>query len=128
MSLEIQKQGSSAVVLVRDEMTIYTVAQQKELLTVWAKELHQLSLDLSATPEIDSAGIQLLLLLHREMTQKQGLLRLQNPSSELQDLFALLHLSSTFVVDVTGSSVNPDHDEAEECANGSTHPNFCSGS
>lgn len=126
MGLELQKQGSSAIVWVRDEITIYTIAQQTEQLLLWAKELHQLTLDLSGASEIDSAGIQLLLLLNREMTQKQGLLRLQNPSTEIRNLFSLLHLSSSFALEPENSPVNPD--QAKEYADGSTHPDLCTGS
>lgn len=82
---------------IKDEMTIYTAHALKETLLGFCHQgTQELQLDLSAVTEIDSAGLQLLLLLKAE-AQKRGFnLRLQRHSEAVIEIFELLKLSMYF--------------------------------
>ncbi len=71
------------------ELTIYRAAELKPLLLGDASAL---ALDLSAVHEIDSAGLQLLLLARRE----RAALRLVAPSTPVRDALALAGLAAAF--------------------------------
>lgn len=51
-------------------------------------------IDLSGVTEIDTAGVQLLLLARREAEAEQRALRLLAPSSAVDEVFALLNLAA----------------------------------
>ncbi|MBI5256515.1 MAG: STAS domain-containing protein [Burkholderiales bacterium] len=75
------------------ELTIFRAAELKQaLLGSPRPEL----LDLSGVTEIDTAGLQLLLLARQEALQQQRPLRLQAPSAVVADVLTLLNLTSHF--------------------------------
>lgn len=72
MAVSIAHKGNAASLAVEGEMTIFTAAElQAEVFAVLAPEL-KLSVDLSSVTELDSSGIQLLLMLRRESTEHDG--------------------------------------------------------
>ena len=79
-------------VVIDDEMTIYTAAKQKDELLAHLEADTELTLDLSAVTEIDSAGLQVLLLLERESLCRGHRLNLVNPSPAVLEVVELLHL------------------------------------
>ena len=84
-------------IAIHDEMTIYNAHSLKEMfLECCHSGTQELQVDLSAVTEIDSAGVQLLLLLKLE-AQKHGFtLRLFRHSEAVIDVFELLKLSLYF--------------------------------
>lgn len=61
-----RKKPDGQRLVVKDDMTIYNAAQQKEALMAALNAQPALELDLSAVGEIDTAGFQLLVLVKRE--------------------------------------------------------------
>lgn len=79
-----------------DDMTIYRAASQKELLLSVLEGCDQLELDLSAVHEIDTAGLQLLILLKREASARGKKLAFFGHSKEVQQVFDFLNLVGVF--------------------------------
>lgn len=92
MALEIRQDKTTVWVDVQDEMTIYTAVQHWEQLLPLLVQAGMLELDLSAVPEMDSAGIQLLLALQQESQRLNKRFRLCRPSAEVMELLQLLRL------------------------------------
>ena len=57
--------GKSAWVLLAGELTIYTVAETKIALAEAMEEANEIEVDLSGITEIDTAGLQLMLIAKR---------------------------------------------------------------
>lgn len=74
------------------ELTISQARAVKDELCEKLKLGASLDIDLSAVTEMDTAGIQLLLLARREATQRQMTLRLLSPSPAVNDVVGLLQL------------------------------------
>jgi anti-anti-sigma factor len=78
-------------------LTIFQAAERKpELLHILARSEGTLALDLSGVDEIDTAGVQLLLLLRREAAAQQRALDVVAYSPAVLAVFDLLHLHSLF--------------------------------
>jgi anti-anti-sigma factor len=65
MSIELQRTGTSARVLLTGELTIYTVAETKTGLAEAMNGAEEVEVDLSGVSEIDTAGLQLMLIAKR---------------------------------------------------------------
>lgn len=79
------------------ELTIYRAAELKTaLLLALGRAADTLVLDLSGVSEIDSAGLQLLLLLRAESAAAGRRLQLAAPSEAVQELVALLDVAPLF--------------------------------
>jgi anti-sigma B factor antagonist len=89
----------AAALRLEGELTIYRAA---ELKVQWLAAVEApssaptLTFDLSEVTEIDSAGVQLLLLAQRSAAQRQRTLRLVGLSAATQEVFALLDLGAHF--------------------------------
>lgn len=80
------------------EISIYRAAELKQTLLT-ALEVPgggTLELDLSGVTELDTAGVQLLILSKRVAQQKQRTLRLSGHSPAVLDVFELLNLGAYF--------------------------------
>ena len=76
------------------EMTIYSAQSMKEqLLTAAAGAAEDLLLDLSAVTELDTCGVQVLLLMQRLVGAEQRSLRLIEPSAEVREALGLCGLA-----------------------------------
>ncbi|MBP0600324.1 STAS domain-containing protein [Herbaspirillum sp. LeCh32-8] len=82
------------------ELTIFQAAERKpELLHMLSHVQHTLSLDLSAVDEIDTAGVQLLLLLQREIRRSGRAIEVSAFSPAALAVFDLLQLHEMFGAD-----------------------------
>lgn len=86
-----------SVVCIEGEMSVYRAAELKPALLEPAMLEPTLGggvleLDLSAVTEIDSTGLQLLLLARREALARQGGLRVVAQSPAIAEMLALLQL------------------------------------
>jgi anti-sigma B factor antagonist len=78
------------------ELTIYSAAKYKgELLEALANH-EELELDLSEVGEMDSAGLQLLLILKQEAQAMERQLRLTNHSQAVYEILELLNMQEHF--------------------------------
>lgn len=83
-------------VLLDKDLTIYFALETKhELLEHVARHDH-LELDLSGVGEIDSAGIQLLILAKRESIKRGGSLRIVAHSQAVHELIDFYNLAGHF--------------------------------
>src|SRR5476651_559152 len=77
-------------------LTIYTAAEQKDVLLALFPLAHEVELDLSSVDELDSAGLQLLILIKRESLREGAHLLLSNPSPTVIEAFRLTGLDDYF--------------------------------
>jgi anti-anti-sigma factor len=96
LSIQTRKKGRALLVTIKDEMTIYTAAQQKEELLGYMESNQELEMNLAGVSEIDSAGLQILLLLKQEAEQNAKEIRLLNHSQAVTELFEMLDLTGRF--------------------------------
>jgi anti-anti-sigma factor len=82
-----------AVLRIEGEMTIYRAAELKQALLA---EPAPLQIDLSGVSEIDTAGVQLLMLAHQSAQARQHELRLVAPSPAVIEVFGLLGVDAFF--------------------------------
>jgi anti-sigma B factor antagonist len=98
--VEFQIESRSGRVSVSGDMTVYCAAELKPaLLAEAAAGYNPLRLDLSQVQEFDTAGLQLVLLLYREM---QGRLKVVACSPNVQAALTLCH-SGHLIADDTGT-------------------------
>jgi len=83
-------------IVVRDDMTIYTALELKNALLPHLKAEQALQLVLSEVPEIDSAGIQLLIYMKKEASRLNKQFSLVNHSQAVVDVMELFGLVSFF--------------------------------
>ena len=79
-----------------NEMTIYTVGEQREQLFQALDSAPELELDLSQVEEFDTAGLQLLLMLKREAEHCGHSLHLSNHSRAVVEVLELLNMQEHF--------------------------------
>lgn len=97
MTLESKKTDGVLQVSVQEDMTIYTALALKEsFLNFCNSGVPELVVDLSGVTELDSAGLQLLLLLKAESQKRAFNLRLVGHSQAIIEVFELLKLSMYF--------------------------------
>ena len=92
----LQKSDGNSRLVVEGEMTIYTAAAQKEEFIALLDRCTELELDLGEVSELDSAGVQILLMLKNETASSGKSLRLVNHSEAVIEVFELLDLSPVF--------------------------------
>ncbi len=81
---------------IEEEMTIYQAPAQKEQLMSALQTADRLELDLSAVSNIDSAGLQLLILLKREVHTRGKQLAIVAHSAVVQQVLDFCNLAGTF--------------------------------
>lgn len=78
------------------ELTIYAVSALHQRLLAVLNEARPVDLDLSDVAEIDSAGIQQLLLFKRDVEALGHPVRVVAHSDAVAEVFGLLNLTQTF--------------------------------
>tara|TARA_B100001105_G_C22379954_1_gene439185 strand:+ start:1256 stop:1540 length:285 start_codon:yes stop_codon:yes gene_type:complete len=74
------------------ELTIYRASELKPVMLDAVRRAAEPAFDLSDVSEIDTAGVQLLLLARREAASLDRRLQLRAPSAAVRDAFELLAL------------------------------------
>lgn len=88
--------GAAALLSIEGELTIYRAAELKDGLLEALKARQVLEVDLSKVSEIDTAGVQLLMMA-RQVAREQGTeLHLVRHSPAVLDVFELLDLAAHF--------------------------------
>jgi len=93
--VEMTMTGETCRLTLSGEMTIYTAAQLLPQLKPHIEQT-QLELNLGAVPEIDGAGLQLLLLMRRERATAGRDLRIATCSEPVRDVLELCGLGGVF--------------------------------
>lgn len=78
------------------ELTIYTAAEQKEKLLALVTGNPHGMLDLSAVTEVDSAGLQLLIMSKLEAERVEHRIEFVNHSDAIIEVIELCNLSGLF--------------------------------
>jgi len=94
--MDFNKQNETGHLKISDEMTIYTAAEQKEQLLGYFQRCQELELDLSGVSEIDSAGLQLLIMLKNEAVKSDKEVRYHSHSQAVVDVLELVNLATRF--------------------------------
>jgi anti-anti-sigma factor len=88
--------GKAATLAIEGELSIYRAAELKETLLQALDGAASLEIDLHDISEIDSAGIQLLMLTKSTGQAKSCEVRLVNHSPAVLEVFELLDLAAHF--------------------------------
>ena len=78
---------------VGDELTIVTAAQTRDRMAPYLSAATDLELDLSAVSEVDTAGLQLLLMARREAERHGTTVTLADPSPVVRELLEFTRLT-----------------------------------
>jgi anti-anti-sigma factor len=95
-SRPIEHEQPPLLVKPEGEMTIYQAVPLKETLLAALREADSVDLDLSGVSEIDSAGLQLLLLAKRESLRSGKTLRVVSHSAATLDVIDTCNLAAYF--------------------------------
>lgn len=96
---------TSNVIALDGELTIYRAAELKPLLLAALPGTGPILLELAEVTEVDTAGVQLLLLLRREALAAGRTLHLLHPSMAVAEAFDLLDLGARFGEDLAAPAV-----------------------
>lgn len=97
MAIDVKQQKKGSIHLaVRDEMTIYSVREQKRRLFDYLKSAKELQIDLGEVTEIDGAGVQLLMFLKQEAAHRNIKFSLTQHSRTVVEVLEMLNLSKHF--------------------------------
>lgn len=96
MTIYAENKEGRSVLRVEGEMTIYQAADIKNELMGHLVSSEGVDIDLSAVSELDSAGLQLLILVKREATQAGKTLRLLSHSQAVLDVLDICNLTPYF--------------------------------
>ena len=88
--------ASDAPLRIEGEMTIYRAEELKQALLEPLQPQTTLEVNLSAVTELDTAGVQLLMLAKRTAQKQEGQLRLVGHSAAVLEVFDLLNLAAYF--------------------------------
>ncbi|WP_260954607.1 STAS domain-containing protein [Pseudomonas citri] len=83
-------------IAIEGELSIYTAVQWKKRLDELISEGASLELDLSAVQELDTAGLQLLIMAKKTVAARSGQLRLSNHSHAVLEVFELCGMAAFF--------------------------------
>lgn len=81
---------------IEQEMTIYTAAEMKAQLMEMLEKDAEIELDLSQVGELDTAGLQLLILVKRECLARNGNLHLASHSPAVLEVLNLCNMIPFF--------------------------------
>jgi anti-anti-sigma factor len=96
LSIKSHEINGKLHLLIEDEMTIYTAAELKDELFGFLDTTQALEIDLSAVSEIDSAGLQILLLIKREADTQDKSVTLINHNQAVLEVYELLNVAGYF--------------------------------
>jgi anti-sigma B factor antagonist len=83
-------------IAIEGELSIYTAAEWKKRLDDLIGEGGDLDLDLGAVQELDTAGLQLLIMAKKAVSARSGQLRLSNHSHAVREVFELCGMAAFF--------------------------------
>ncbi|MET1281613.1 STAS domain-containing protein [Vibrio navarrensis] len=95
MTIAIKAEQGHAQVSIQDELTIYSAAEMKQALFEALCQFDSLEVDLEAINEIDTAGVQLLLMLRNESRRLEKKVHLAKHSPTVIDVLETLNLVAT---------------------------------
>ncbi|NJD06675.1 MAG: STAS domain-containing protein [Methylococcaceae bacterium] len=96
MDIRITGSGKKGSIVIDGDMNIYNAVDLKESFVGALRTYEELEVNLAAVTQIDTTGIQLLVLLKREAGKLGRVLRLTNHSSVTLQAFDTYHITAFF--------------------------------
>lgn len=96
MQIDMQHSNGQWSIVIGGELTIYAAADMKSALIGALGECREMEIDLCAVSEIDSAGLQVLMLVKREAAAAGKAVRLVGHSRPVRELIELYSLATSF--------------------------------
>ena len=96
MAITAQTVDGVSQLRIAGEMTIYTAAELKAELMIHMAQPGDLEIDLSEVSELDSAGLQLLILAKREALREERSVHLTGHSRAVLDVLDICNLAPYF--------------------------------
>lgn len=81
---------------INGELTIYTAAAEKQKLQAFLESDDELELNLSQISEMDSAGLQVLIVLKREAAKRKKNLRYSMHSKAVLEVLEMTNMMTSF--------------------------------
>ncbi len=101
MNISRKKNKDHTLIKLTGEMTIYNAAQLKQnLFTDYENFPPKVILDLHAVTEIDTAGLQILLLLQKTLADRAVVVYIARMNEDVEQIFQVLDLNGYFAFDV----------------------------
>lgn len=94
MQIDVQTVGAAGRVRIAGEMTIYSASDLKPKLLGALADCRELEISAAEVTEMDTSGVQLLLLAKQEAARAGKTLRLVAPSPAVQDVLACYRLAA----------------------------------
>jgi anti-sigma B factor antagonist len=88
--------GGSVQIFISGDMTIYAIADLKEAVTPEITGKARVALNLSQVEEMDSAGVQFIMVLHNHVTKDNNAFQLSAINSTVNTLFEAYGLSKDY--------------------------------
>jgi len=98
MKVDSNSPEGLCTLVVEEEMTIYVIEPMKQTITGLLDSYDCFELDLSGVEEIDTAGIQLLFALERELKRRNKTFKLNAVSSEVTKLLNTYGIAERFSI------------------------------
>lgn len=99
MAVCVAREGNAAQVSIEGEMTIFTALELRDEMFAALQPGSELTVDMSCVTEMDSSGIQLLLMMRKETTEQGGTFKLGSTSVAAANVMATLGFSSLLRVE-----------------------------
>ena len=96
MTISSKNINGQSLLHIEGDMTIYTAAEMKDELMTHIVQPCEREIDLSEVSEMDSAGLQILILAKREAERHGTSLRLTGHSRAVLDVLDMCNLASYF--------------------------------
>jgi len=116
MPIQCAQEGARCRLQIVGDMTIYTAADLQQQFLDALMTGAELEVDLSQVSELDTAGVQQLLLAAREATRLGKTLRLLAPNAVTREVLELYHLEASLgalvVTPAHAAEASPAHDKA----------------
>jgi anti-sigma B factor antagonist len=96
MTISSKNKNGLSLLQIEGDMTIYTAAEIKAELLAYIAQPCEREIDLSEVSEMDSAGLQILILAKREAERHGTSLRLSGHSRAVLDVLDMCNLASYF--------------------------------
>jgi len=96
MTTDNVSRTDKAALRIDGELTIYRATELKQSLLAALDQTQELEVDLAAVTELDTAGVQILMLLKRQALATERKLHLVAHSPPVLEVFELLNLAAYF--------------------------------
>ena len=95
-TIDIDNACTPCAVRLAGELTIYHAVELRRALLPLLLEHHHLDLDLAGVTELDSAGVQVLMVSRREAVKGGGALRILGRSNAVDEVFGAMNIAAGF--------------------------------